>query len=99
MTLAATTGIPKHFSGLASGILNTSQQVGGAIGLAVLSAVAASATTHAMATDHALDPAQARIDGFHSAFFTAIGFALFAALIVAVVVRNQKAKPNIAPAV
>jgi EmrB/QacA subfamily drug resistance transporter len=39
-TLAATSGVPKHFSGLASGLLNTSQQVGGAIGLGILSAVA-----------------------------------------------------------
>jgi predicted MFS family arabinose efflux permease len=42
-TLAATSGVPKHLSGIASGVLNTAQQVGGALGLAILSAVAFSA--------------------------------------------------------
>jgi hypothetical protein len=92
MTLAATSGVPKHFSGLASGILNTSQQVGGAIGLAILSAVAVSTTKHGLTTDHALNPAQARVDGFHSAFFTAIGLSLFAAVTVMLVVKNRKVK-------
>lgn len=90
MTLAATTGVPKHFSGLASGILNTSQQVGGAIGLAVLSAVSVAATKHALLTDHRTSPLQGRVDGFHSAFFTAIGLAIVASVVVMLVVRNQK---------
>lgn len=90
MTLAATTGVPKHFSGLASGILNTSQQVGGAIGLAVLSAVSVAATKHALLTDHSTSPLQGRVDGFHSAFYTAIGLALVASVVVMLVVRNQK---------
>jgi len=94
MTLAATTGVPKHLSGLASGILNTSQQVGGAIGLAVLSAVSVAATKHALLTDHRTSPLQGRVDGFHSAFYTAIGLALVASVVVMLVVRNQKASAN-----
>lgn len=90
MTLAATSGVPKHFSGLASGILNTSQQVGGAIGLAVLSAVSVATTKHALATDHGSNPLQARVDGFHSAFFAAIGLAIVASVVVMLIVRNQK---------
>ena len=89
MTLAATSGVPKHFSGLVSGILNTSQQVGGAIGLAILSAVAVSTTKHGFATDHALSPKQASLDGFHSAFFTAIGLAIVASIVVTVVTKNK----------
>jgi EmrB/QacA subfamily drug resistance transporter len=96
MTLAATSGVPKHFSGLVSGILNTSQQVGGAIGLAILSAVAVSTTKHGLATDHALNPQQARIDGFHSAFFTAMGLALFASVVVMLVTKNLKVKADTA---
>lgn len=90
MTLAATSGVPKHFSGLASGVLNTSQQVGGAIGLAILSAVAVSATNHGLATDHRLNAVQARLDGYHSAFFTAIILAGIAFLVVTLVTRNEK---------
>jgi len=92
MTLAATTGIPKHLSGLASGVLNTAQQVGGAIGLAVLSAVAVSSTKSALSSN--TQPLQARVDGFHSAFYVAIGLGLFASLVVWLVVSNQKVGPD-----
>lgn len=66
ITLAATAGVPSHQAGLASGLLNTTRQMGGAIGLAATAAVATavhprSATHYALASalttgyDHALD--------------------------------------------
>jgi EmrB/QacA subfamily drug resistance transporter len=87
-TLTATSGVPKHFSGLASGILNTSQQVGGAIGLAILSAVAYS-TVRSDTANHVL-PAQAQVHGYQSGLHVGAALALAAVFVVLLVVRNQK---------
>jgi EmrB/QacA subfamily drug resistance transporter len=86
-TLAATSGVPKHFSGLASGILNTSQQVGGAIGLAILSAVAYS-TIKTDTIAHKL-PVAAQVHGYRSGLEVGVGLALAGAVVVALVVKNQ----------
>ncbi|HSX17982.1 MAG TPA: MFS transporter [Candidatus Saccharimonadales bacterium] len=87
-TLAATSGVPKHFSGLASGILNTSQQVGGAIGLAILSAVAFSTVK---AEVSAGGPAEyAKVHGYQAGLSVGIGLAIAAAVVVFFVVKNHK---------
>ncbi len=87
-TLAATSGVPKRLSGLASGVLNTSQQVGGAIGLAILSAVAFSTIT----TDIALQKpyAAAQVHGYRSGLYVGIFLALAAVVVTTLVVKNQK---------
>ena len=87
-TLAATSGVPKHFSGLASGVLNTSQQVGGALGLAILSAVAFS--TLKTEVGQGTNPLEAQIDGYTSALQVGIGLAVLGAIAVAVFVKNHK---------
>lgn len=88
MTLAATSGVPKHFSGLVSGVLNTSQQVGGAIGLAILSAIYASTFKTDLGKNVALN--SAKIHGFQSGLHVGVGLAVAAAIIALVVVKNEK---------
>jgi MFS family permease len=63
LTLIATTGLDDDDQGLASGLFNTSQQVGGALGLAVLSTLATSKTASAGGS-----PTHALVVGFHWAF-------------------------------
>jgi MFS family permease len=84
LTLIATTGLEDDDQGLASGLFNTSQQIGGALGLAILSTLAASRTAH---LGGSTDP-QALVAGFHWAF---AGGALFvAAALVALVALLRK---------
>jgi predicted MFS family arabinose efflux permease len=75
--MAANDGVQEHEAGLAAGLLNTFQRIGGSLALAVLSAVA-TAHTRTLATTGHLDPAQALIGGFHAAFVVAAGFAIAA---------------------
>ncbi len=91
-SLAATSGVPKHFSGLASGVLNTSQQIGGAIGLAILSAVAFSTVK---AETSAGGPAKyAQVHGYQAGLQVGIGLAVLAVIVVVFVVKNHKVDPK-----
>jgi len=84
LTLVATTGLEDEDQGLASGLFNTSQQVGGALGLAVLSTLAASKTASAGgSTAHAL------VVGFHWAF-AAGALVMVAALAVMVALLRKR---------
>lgn len=87
-TLAATSGVPKHFSGLASGILNTSQQIGGAIGLAILSAVAFTTVKDELMAGVA--PLTAQVNGYQHGLRVGVGLALIGVLVVLFVVKNHK---------
>jgi sugar phosphate permease len=81
--------VPARESGLASGLLNTSQQIGGSLGLAILSGVAASATTRYF-THHAKAlPPVALVHGFHDAYFIAACFAVGSALVAAFVIKQR----------
>jgi hypothetical protein len=77
VTLAGTTGVDPKDAGAAAGLLNTARQLGGAIGLAVLTTVAATATTRA--ARHATYLA-ALVHGYHVAFLADAAVMLVAAL-------------------
>jgi len=92
LTVAATTGVQHKESGLASGILNTSQQVGGSLGLAILSGIAASQTTkyisHHLTQPHVMLYGQ--VAGYHAAFYTGLGFAAVAFLCAVFLIHQPK---------
>jgi EmrB/QacA subfamily drug resistance transporter len=77
--LAAMSDVKPHESGLASGIVNTSFMMGGALGLAVLASVAASRTAHLLAQNQ--DKLSALNSGYHIAFAIGAIFAASAAVI------------------
>jgi EmrB/QacA subfamily drug resistance transporter len=87
MTLVATTNVDADDAGLASGIFNTSQQVGGALGLAVLSTIAASRTADLLGTG-AGRPA-ALVEGFQLAFAVAAALLAAGAVLTALLLRRR----------
>jgi predicted MFS family arabinose efflux permease len=95
-TIAAVQGVPAALSGLASGLLNTSRLVGGAIGLALLSTIATSHTRHELIASVA--GPQALTDGFSVAFEVGAAFCIAGALAALVLLRDPPAaRAQVAP--
>ncbi len=94
VTIAAVSGVSKDESGLASGLINTSQQVGGALGLAVLGTIAASKTTDLMTIAGGSQAALkgALTEGFQLAFLVGAGFAILGIIATLVLVRAEDSK-------
>jgi EmrB/QacA subfamily drug resistance transporter len=93
ITLIATTNVEPRDAGLASGLFNTSQQVGGALGLAVLSTLAANKTSDYL-TDlghkaSGADEARALVEGFQVAFTSAAILVAFGAVLMTLLLRAR----------
>jgi EmrB/QacA subfamily drug resistance transporter len=88
-TIAATTGVSGEQAGLASGLVNTSQQIGGALGLAVLIALA---TARTEAVDGPLPAALS--EGFQTGFLGAAGLALIGALLALALISSADSRAH-----
>jgi sugar phosphate permease len=92
--VSATSSAPEQQAGLASGMLNMSQQVGAALGLAILVSVSTSRTTASLHSGHS--PADALSQGFTGAFQLAAAIALVAAIATAMLlIRSRRPAPSV----
>ena len=97
-TIAAVSGIEDREQGLASGLINTSQQIGGALGLAILATVANSRTDDLMA-EAGGNPAAlpgALVEGFQAAFLGAAVIAAIGLVLTFVMIRSSDSREHVA---
>jgi hypothetical protein len=88
----ATTGVPTRDSGVASALVNTGQQVGGSIGVSVLSTIAASATTSYLVVHHAGPQAAAiaATHGYTLAFTISASLLAFGAILAVLMLPSHR---------
>jgi hypothetical protein len=92
VTTAANAGVPADRAGLAAALLNSSQQVGGALGLAIFTAIATSRTSHLLANQ--TPPADALTSGFQRTLLASSIFLLAAALVALRITNTRGEEPR-----
>ena len=97
VTIAAVTATQPHEAGLASGLVNTAQQVGGALGLAILATVA-NTRTKDLLLGGGESVASALTKGFERAFLVGAGFALVGALLTLLMISSRDSRAHSAAA-
>lgn len=92
----ATLGVDRRYAGVASAMVNTSQQVGGSIGTALLNTLAATAATDYLAAHLPPTPsvvAEAAVHSYATAYWWGAGFFAFGAVLTAFLYRRRSAAP------
>jgi predicted MFS family arabinose efflux permease len=98
ISIGSLEGVPERDAGLASGIANTTQQIGAALGVAVLATLALERTESVLGDAPATGQAVAITEGFQLALIAGAAFVAAAALAAAVVVKGRDRSPQTAPA-
>jgi EmrB/QacA subfamily drug resistance transporter len=93
VTIAAVSGVEPREAGLASGLINTSQQVGGALGLAIL-ATLANSRTKSLANSGVHNHLIALTKGFDRAFLVGAGFAVVGAILAALLISSRDSREH-----
>jgi hypothetical protein len=94
-TIAAVSGVADHEAGLASGLINTTQQIGGALGLAVLSTVAFPQIDDAAAASGGQPSLGALTDGYADAFMVGAGIALLGVIASLLLIRTRDSRAHV----
>jgi hypothetical protein len=99
VTIASLTGVERSDAGVASGLVNTSRQIGGALGIAAVSAVAASATSNYVSVHGVAATSGVALDhGFQTGLYVLIGLLVVGAVMVATLIRPARPRSAEAPA-
>jgi EmrB/QacA subfamily drug resistance transporter len=97
MSIGALTGVRQSDAGIASGLINTTQQIGGAIGVAIATTIATTFTTHYVDAHSGVSAfsGPALTHGFEIAFYVLAAIALAGAVLSALLLESRPAAPEV----